>query len=305
MMMAMKVHVDTFLSMDSKISESILNSLRDQICLIDQTGMICFVNEEWNRFAVSNGAILSSCGIGTDYFQQCEQEPAVYQGLQAILAGEADCFNFEYPCHSPSTKRWFLLQATPLQPNEKAIEGVVIRHVDITKQKLLELQLKEYAEKDSLTSLFNRRYFEEQLTKEVSLALQNGTHLSLLYIDTDNFKEINDTHGHPIGDQVLKELALQIADVARSSDTAARIGGDEFALLLPVTDKVELELIANKLSQNVQQLKIQKQSRLIDVTVSIGGKSFIDDFPLNSMAEWADKALYLAKDKGKNQVVII
>lgn len=115
---------------------------------------------------LSNGGILSSCGIDVDYLEQCKQEPVVYQGLHAILAGQSECFNFEYPCHPASAKRCFLMQATPLQLNEETIEGMVVRHVDITKQKHLELQLGEYTEKGSLTSLFNRRYFEERLTMQ-------------------------------------------------------------------------------------------------------------------------------------------
>lgn len=301
----MKVPVNTFLLIDPGINEAVLNSLRDQICFIDATGFICYTNQEWNRFTVANGGTIPNCGIGTNYLQQSEAEPIVYQGLQVILAGETDCFNFEYPCHSPSIKRWFLMQATPLQSNAQALVGVVIRHVDITKQKLLELQLKEYAEKDPLTSLFNRRYFEEQLLKEAGQALQKGTFLSFLYIDIDNFKEINDSYGHPAGDQVLKQLAFLIAAAARPSDTAARIGGDEFAILLPSINKAQLELITNSLIQNIQQLEIQEQGRLINVTVSIGGKIFIDDFPINAMAKWVDKALYLAKKQGKNQVVIL
>ncbi|ANU15468.1 GGDEF domain protein [Planococcus halocryophilus Or1] len=301
----MKAQFDTFLSTSSEISESILNSLRDQICLINQDGIICLTNKEWTRFALSNGATLSNVGIGANYLQHCEKEPAVFQGLQAILAGKANLFNFEYPCHSPSTKRWFLMQATPLQANNQALRGVVIRHVDITKQKLMELQLKEYADKDSLTSLFNRRYFEEQLIKEVTLSRQRGLYLSLLYIDVDNFKEINDGHGHPAGDRVLQELALRISDATRPCDTTARIGGDEFALLLPDTDKMELTLLANRLILDIQQLKIPELIHPIDITVSIGGKSFVSDFSINTMAHWVDKALYLAKDKGKNQVVIL
>ncbi|HSI65782.1 MAG TPA: GGDEF domain-containing protein [Planococcus sp. (in: firmicutes)] len=303
--MTVKVHVENPLPMDAKMSESILNSLKDQICMIDPTGIIRFVNHEWSHFAMSNGGTLSNTNIGANYLQQCEQEPALHQGLQDILSGASDGFTFEYPCHSPSEQRWFLMQATPLQGKKDSLEGAVIRHVNITKQKLLELQLMEYAEKDSLTSLFNRRFFQEQLTKETSLALQDGTNLSLLYIDIDNFKEINDTFGHPVGDKVLKEVAQQIAENGRPSDISARLGGDEFAILLPDTDPKELELIANRLSQKIQQLKIHEQNHSIPVTVSIGGKSFKDDFPPNSIIEWADKALYLAKDKGKNQVVII
>ncbi|WP_238323741.1 diguanylate cyclase [Planococcus donghaensis] len=300
----MHTHVNTFLSIDPGINKSILNSLRDPICLIDSTGTICFTNEEWHQFEVQNGESFSNYEIGTNYFQHFEKEPAVQQGVQAVLSGETDCFDFEYFCDSTSTSRWFLIQATPLQANASAIEGVVIRHVDITKQKLTELQLKEYAEKDSLTSLFNRRYFQEQLKKEVHYAIQKNVPISLLYIDTDNFKDINDTYGHPAGDQVLKELARQITETTRSSDTVARIGGDEFAVLFPNTSKVELECIANRLSQEIQQLKIQGQHSQIDVTVSIGGKSFTSDLSLNCMVEWVDDALYLAKDKGKNQVVI-
>ncbi|WP_422124495.1 diguanylate cyclase domain-containing protein [Planococcus sp. X10-3] len=303
-MMAMKPQFVNSLSIAPGISESVLNSLRAQICVIDRTGTICFTNKEWNEFALRNGGTLSSCGVGSNYLEHCESEPEVYEGLQAVLTGESDCFNFEYHCHSPSVQRWFLMQATLLQTNDEAVAGVAIHHVDITKQKLLELQLKELADKDTLTSLFNRRYFEEQLTKEISLALQHNTHLSLLYIDIDNFKEINDSYGHPAGDRVLKALALQIESAARSSDTAARIGGDEFAILFPNTGRSQLKVLATTLSRNIQHLKIQEQSLEINVTVSIGGKSFIDEFPITSMAEWADKALYIAKDKGKNQVVI-
>ena len=301
----MKELVTTHLSIGADLNEAVLNSLRDQICLIDTSGILFFTNKAWDQFVINNGGTSTCCGIGRNYLLQSENEPLVYQGLQAILAGETDCFNFEYPCHSPSHQRWFLMQATPLQPNEGAIEGVVIRHVDITKQKLLELQLQGYAEKDFLTSLFNRRFFEEQLLKESSLAVQFSTYLSLLSIDIDNFKEINDTYGHPAGDHVLKQIALQITEATRTSDTVARLGGDEFAILLPNTNKTELELIANRLSRNIQQLEIQKKDRPISVTVSIGGKSFRDDFPIASMEELVDKALYLAKDKGKNQVVII
>lgn len=303
-MITMKAECDTFLSREPGLSESILNSLRDQICLIDRTGSIIFTNKEWDQFAIRNGGTLADCGMGANYLKHCEKEPMVFQGLQAILVGGADCFNFEYPCHSPSIRRWFLMQATPLHTSEEAMARVVIRHVDITKQKLLELQLKEVAEKDPLTSLFNRRYFEEQLAQEMGSALQQGTSISLLSIDIDNFKEINDTYGHPAGDRVLKQLALQLVEATRSSDTAARIGGDEFAILLPNTDKAALELLANRLSQAVQQMEITDQRRQIKVTVSIGGKSFTEDFPLTSMAEWVDKALYSAKDQGKNQVVI-
>lgn len=304
MMMAVKAHLNTFLSMDPGISESILNSLRDQICLIDAAGMICFVNDEWKRFAERNGGTLSDSFLGMNYLEQCKNEAAVHQGLQAILNGDLDCFNHEYPCHSPTKKRWFLMQATPLQANKEGIEGAVIRHVDITKQKILELQLKDYAEKDPLTSLYNRRYFEEQLEKEVDRALQRGSYLALLYIDTDNFKEINDAYGHPAGDQVLKALAFQITQATRPSDIAARIGGDEFAILLPDTDKAQLTVIAERLSLYIQHVKVREQGCPIDVTVSIGGKSFKDNFPLNAMVKWVDKALYSAKARGKNQVVI-
>ncbi|MGB6408970.1 MAG: diguanylate cyclase, partial [Planococcus donghaensis] len=294
---------ETILSTEIGIKESILNSLRDRICVIDLTGSILFVNNEWLQFALRNGETLTNYGIGMNYLEQFENEPLMYQGLQAILTGQKDSFNFEYPCHSPTIKRWFLMQATPLQ-TEEPFEGAVIRYVDITKQKLLELQLKELAEQDSLTSLYNHRYFMEQLAKAADNARHDGRFLALLYIDIDNFKAINDTYGHPAGDHVLKELANQLKKGTRFADTVARVGGDEFAVLLPDITQVEVKLIADRLLLSIQRLTIHYQDCLIEFTISIGGGIFTDKMPLTSMMELVDKSLYIAKDKGKNKVVI-
>lgn len=303
MMVILKKDCENILSTEVGIEESILDSLRDQICLIDATGSILFVNNEWLQFALRSGETLASYGIGMNYLEQCENEPLLYQGLQAILTGQKDSFNFEQSCHSPTIKRWFLMQATPLQ-TEESIEGVVIRYVDITKQKLLELQLKELADQDPLTSLYNRRYFMEQLAKASDCTLHDGRFLALLCIDTDNFKAINDTYGHPAGDHVLKELANQLKEGTRLVDTVARIGGDEFAILLPDITQVEVKLIADRLLLSIQQLTIHYQDCLLEFTVSIGGGIFTDKMPLTSMMEVVDKSLYIAKDKGKNKVVI-
>lgn len=287
------------------ISGPILNSFRDQICLLDQDGKIVFVNEEWIRFARQNDGDLSACGLGVNYIQACKPNDSVYQGLKAIISGEIEYFNHEYPCHSMSEKRWFIMQAARIRSNDYGIDGMVVRHVNITKQKLLELQLKEYADTDSLTSVYNRRYFEKKLKEEGERARKNGLVLSLLYIDTDNFKELNDTYGHAAGDEVLKELSRLILRKIRASDTFARIGGDEFAILFPETGTDDLKIIAGRIIEQMQQFKVQVGGSSIQTTISIGGSVFSEDFQMDTMLKKADKALYMAKERGKNQLVLI
>ncbi|GGM37980.1 GGDEF domain-containing protein [Paraliobacillus quinghaiensis] len=291
--------------MNAGISSAILNSIRDQICLIDHSGEIIYANDEWLNFAKRNGGDLSALGVGSNYLEVSKGNQKVYKGLHALINGEMKSFSHEYPCHSPMVKRWFNMQATRMTKNEHGVDGIVIRHADITRQKLLEIQLKKYVNTDPLTSLYNRRYFENELQKEISRCERTDRSLSVLYIDIDDFKEINDNFGHNVGDTILKEVSMLFLETTRDSDTCARIGGDEFAIILPETPKDELGPIADRLVKNIEEIIVQEEVTYpIKVSVSVGGSSFQHNTDMKTMLEKADRALYAAKDQGKNNNVI-
>jgi diguanylate cyclase (GGDEF)-like protein len=169
-------------------------------------------------------------------------------------------------------------------------------------------ELKELSIKDSLTGVFNRRYFSNRLSEEISRFNRYKQPFSILMIDIDEFKKHNDTHGHLIGDKILKILGATILSSLRNLDIAARYGGDEFILLLSQTPKIDAVNIANRIKENIEKayLSYQEELTFSDITVSIGLASFPDDASsATELIEKADQALYLAKKSGRNRLVYL
>jgi len=154
---------------------------------------------------------------------------------------------------------------------------------------------------DRLTLLYNRRYFDDVLTREAERARRYSQPLCLLLLDIDFFKKVNDVHGHPKGDQVLTEIASIISDNIRMIDIAARYGGEEIAVILPETELDNALTAAEKLRE-----AIEKDSPLrtgLDITVSIGVSCFVsEDDAVKNMIARSDAALYQAKKNGRNRV---
>lgn len=159
------------------------------------------------------------------------------------------------------------------------------------------------AETDDLTGVPNRRYFRRQLTLEMERSRVYGVPLSMLLIDVDDFKHINDTLGHLMGDVVLSELCGAIGNTLRTPDSVSRFGGDEFAVLLPHTDSAGAAAVADRILKDVQNLAVtDDQGRPIHCTVSIGvAQVQAGDATFNDVVRRADACLYDAKRKGKNQ----
>jgi len=166
--------------------------------------------------------------------------------------------------------------------------------------------LKEMAVRDGLTSLYNHRYFQEALALEIARCRRYEKQCCLVFIDVDNFKMYNDTHGHPEGDQLLKSLARILMSHLRSSDLAARYGGEEFVLLLPETSKDAALMIAEGLREKVADEPFAGRATqpLGRVTISIGVAGFPEDgTEAPALLACADQLLYKAKHGGKNMVV--
>ncbi len=191
-----------------------------------------------------------------------------------------------------------------------AINGVVAISRDMTEQKALEQKLAALATIDGLTGLANRRHFDEVLEREWERARRDGAALSLLLIDVDHFKKYNDRYGHQAGDACLKSVAQVLAAQARRpADIAARYGGEEFVLLLPDTDAAGCEMMGSRIRASLAVLGIDHDLNLPSrkVTVSIGGVTVnpqTAQTQRSSLVEAADRALYSAKDAGRDRMVM-
>jgi len=172
--------------------------------------------------------------------------------------------------------------------------------VDITKYKEIEEKLIEISNTDTLTGLKNRHFFDELVKTEIERSNRYNTPLSLIMMDLDRFKRINDTYGHPTGDEVLKKTAATIQSMLRESDVAARVGGEEFMILLPRTDIKKACEIAEKMRKMIEN-KIHPVAG--KVTASFGVAEKGADESADSIFRYVDEALYQAKERGRNGVV--
>jgi diguanylate cyclase (GGDEF)-like protein len=156
---------------------------------------------------------------------------------------------------------------------------------------------------DPLTGLLNRRYFTTLSQKEVARSLRHGLRFSVLMLDIDHFKRINDTFGHPVGDLAIKALAEICNQALRPHDILARYGGEEFVLTLPHTDEQGAHVVAERIRKEVEQLELATASGPVRFTVSIGLSIYQKDLPFERILERADEALYKAKQGGRNRTV--
>jgi two-component system, cell cycle response regulator len=163
----------------------------------------------------------------------------------------------------------------------------------------------EAAITDALTGLYNRRYMETHVGTLVDQANARGKPLSVLVLDIDYFKSINDTHGHDAGDDVLQDFAFRIRKSIRGIDLACRYGGEEFVVVMPETDMAVATMVAERLRRRIasEPFPIQKGARTIEVTISIGIAALGQGDTAAAVIKRADQALYRAKRDGRNRVV--
>jgi diguanylate cyclase (GGDEF)-like protein len=165
-------------------------------------------------------------------------------------------------------------------------------------------RLAELANRDPLTDLHNRRHFENRLAIEFARAHRFAEPLALILLDVDHFKEVNDRFGHPTGDRVLIKVGNVLRALSRRIDLAARIGGEEFALLLPNTGAPGAEALAERVIARIREARIESEGDRVRVTVSAGVTAFPDcgAQTRRQLVECADRALYRAKEAGRNRI---
>ena len=272
---------------------AILACIPDGVMVVDPQGQPVLTNAAYTRMSEQSAA-------GT-----------VLEGLdgQPLPPGEAPwshvergaAFTLQFSATTAGTRRWFEARGQPIAPGATAGAVIVIR--DISVHKGLEQALHHQALHDPLTGVPNRSLFHDRLAGAVRAAARARGPLAVLLLDVDHFKEINDTHGHQVGDGLLQELAARLTQVLRASDTVARLGGDEFALLLPGTDQAGAVETAGKIRAGVTR-SITVEGQVLHVTVSIGIALATDGRaePRTLLRE-ADMAMYAAKRTGSGHAL--
>jgi len=200
--------------------------------------------------------------------------------------------------------RSFHVLATPLSSDAERPQEMALVFRDITELTKIKQEMERLAHTDFLTGLSNRRFFMQRLAEETERVKRGNQPMSVLLLDMDSFKTVNDTHGHDIGDRVLQVIASVTQEVKRMADVSARIGGEEFAMLLPDTDREGAIKLAQRLRRTInEQIIADAKGGPITVTASIGVATMSHaDHGIDHILTHADRALYRAKDAGRNRV---
>ena len=164
-------------------------------------------------------------------------------------------------------------------------------------------EMRRYATFDDLTGLAGRRHFLNELQREIDRAKRDGRPLSLLMVDADHFKAINDGYGHLAGDEVLKAMSIALVDGTRSLDVVGRLGGEEFGVLLPTASEELAMMVAERLRASVEAVAVPWRDGVLRVTVSVGVAAWSEPMSPDDLVGLADEALYVAKDQGRNRVI--
>ena len=225
--------------------------------------------------------------------------------LNERLENEKQVQDFEIlvKTYDSDTPFWLLTSATTIDYNYDVVLYAAFQ--DITSRKNREVLLKDQATRDPLTSLYNRRYFEDEVHKRITKARQENGIYCVLMTDVDLFKRVNNTYGHKTGDKVLMELASTSEKALRECDIVARYGGEEFVIFLADVDAEQAYSVAERLRETISELRVPSDDgRIVQFTISIGISSSKVSDNIDTLIKTADEALYKAKQNGRNRVEI-
>ncbi|WP_338365006.1 sensor domain-containing diguanylate cyclase [uncultured Pseudoalteromonas sp.] len=300
---------------DKAFFKLVLDTMPDQVVVINSVGDIVYINRSWQNFGEQNDCACCEVWEQQNYLTECEKAAKkgdefglkALNGITSVISGTRDDFYLEYPCHSEDEKRWFMMRVVSFNHIENGYYA--ISHQNITERKLAEELVQKQLGIDGLTNIANRGYFDEFLIKEWNRCKRLNMPLSLVIIDLDDFKLLNDTYGHQQGDTCLKKVANLLKDFAkRPSDLCARFGGEEFVLVYGNTNSDQACNILYSLQKAFLALNIENKHSLPNkkLTVSMGATTVVpcDSFTSEELLKEADDLLYKAKNQGKNQLCV-
>ncbi|WP_345992050.1 EAL domain-containing protein [Sulfurimonas sp. HSL-1716] len=281
-----------------KLSKAIEQS-PNSIVITDTKGDIEYVNLAFLK--CTGHSREDTIGKNLCSFQDCESQKNGYEDMMHALSlgkqWEGEIINWD----KDKVEHTEFVKASPIFQMDKKVYHYIIIKEDITEKKYSQERIHRLANFDSLTGLPNRLQLEELTQYVINTAKRNNEHFAIMFLDLDHFKDINDTLGHSVGDNLLVEMAKRFESVLRDVDTVARLGGDEFIFLLPKTDMNGVQKVADKLLLVIDK-PFKIDSHELMVTASIGIAIYPQDgLDQETLAKNADAAMYMAKKEGRNK----
>jgi diguanylate cyclase (GGDEF)-like protein/PAS domain S-box-containing protein len=295
-------HADWALKENEKMLSDILENVSACIYLKDAQGRYLFANRLLReRFAAPMEEIV---GYDDSKFFDADTAASMRKDDLRVLQEGATLEAEEVVLNIlAGVTQVFMTVKLPLRREDGSVYALCGISTDISERKDIEEHMQHMAQYDALTHLPNRALFTDRLQQAIAAAQRNSTRLALMFIDLDKFKPVNDTYGHAVGDLLLKDVALRIQECLRESDTVARIGGDEFIILLPV---IEVEQDAARVGKKILAA-LNRPFELAGHRLKIGSSIGVAVYPDHGSEEKllvrsADIAMYHAKNNGRNNV---
>lgn len=275
----------------------IFNSISDGVIVLNEAHRLIEFNQAGKRMFPS----LDKSLFGTDFEKVWQKVSGTAFPFELKAADSTE----EIQLMDGHSKRIYQIRISPLQ-HANNNKGLLIIFTDITELKSLQLKLEHLAYYDELTEIFNRRAFFEKCEQQFSAARKNAVPFSVILIDIDHFKQVNDTYGHNVGDQLLRHVVKVCEGQLKENMLFARYGGEEFVLALDGKTAQEAEATAENLRHQVENCPLQLGESVVSVTLSSGvaEASEANDETLFQLLNKADLALYSAKREGRNQVKV-
>jgi len=275
----------------------IFDNLKDGVLVLDINDRIIDFNPAIQSMV--NGLCRSE--VGRSIFEVLSDNPVLLDFTRNNNSGM-----FELERTMGGRNSTYLGNLSPLRDSNNQTVGKIITLHDHTRTKDLLNQLENLAARDSLTNVYNRRIFDQLVLKDMAGQDVNNGKMSLIMLDLDNFKQINDTFGHAAGDMVLKTVIGTCQKLLRQADIPGRYGGDEFVFFLPNTDTTGARVIAERLLDGIIKNKFQLEGKTFSVTASLGVSSAagLGKVSLKDLFRYADQAVYQAKQQGRNMVCV-
>jgi diguanylate cyclase (GGDEF)-like protein len=293
----------------SQFQKAVFDSMAAHIVVLDRHGTILQANLAWCNYAINTGDAQAHANevVGARYLDVLDRMTGgdaktaseAADGLAAVALGTVAQFQLEHPFFAVADKRWFSIKVTPVHD---VAERLVVSHEDVSRLKAAELASLTLANVDTLTGALSRRHFLNLAEQELARSNRYGLPLMVLMLDLDHFKRINDCYGHAAGDAVLQGFVTTVSSVLRESDLIGRLGGEEFAVLLPNTATEGGQALAQRIIDSVRDSPVTFAGASIVYTVSIGAGCLAGETNFSALLGTADAALYRAKDGGRDRL---